>query len=696
MRFGKLKVEGFGSIGNQVEFDLSKEGINLIKGKNGSGKTTLFNAPTWGLFGYNLKGLTNGQIATKKSRRPPSFRGTRVSVPFETDSKEYYIITRHLKFKGKTFGFRGNNSLMVHKKIGDSYHMVTDELFKRDQQAFINKIIGMDYKVFVNSVLFGQRMSRLVSASGGEKRAIFEELFSTGYTALAKSEAKLQLDNIILEIKDIEKDIEVLKSKQSYIQSQYDKSKQVSEGFEGNKEKSIEDHNNRLKELEETKVTLNSALKQFASDIESCNSNLSTNKELLSTFDSSDLIKTRELLKEVKAELPTIERALRENNSKLSSTNNDLYKIDTKVKDLKSTCDYKYNQLADKIISDTKALDLVDTSCHACGKPIEPSEVETVKAAITIKIGSYTTEQGILLDTLEGEVTTLVNSKGILLLDIEELQASINGLEPKVSNLKHRITELQKLELDQSKGISELEQLIYKLESKIESLGRSKDSTNSRLQDNHNSILQSKLNLDSAIALTPPTTDFESMLLEIKLIGEQVGELNLEHSHLTDKSEKLKYWATKGFASTGMSSYIFGVRLGELNQYIHKYCSRVGLSIEMGIDLDKASKPIYTKVTQSDGTVLDHKELSGGEQQLVDVCIAFGTHEMVSKSLPLLILDEVFENLDPANITKVFDFVRLKVEEGKNIFLITHQQDLDFTYTKVIEVSKVNNLTQVR
>ena len=695
MRFNKLKIQGFGSIGNSLEFDLAKKGINLIKGKNGSGKTTIFNAFAWCLYGANLKGITNGLIATKKTRRPPSYQGTCVSVSIEFDSISY-IVTRHLKFKGLTFGLKGDNSLMVHKLVDGQYKMETSELFKCDQQGFINRLIGMDYKVFVNSVLFGQRMSRLVSASGSEKRAIFEELFSTGYASLAKSEAKLQLDNTVLQIKDIEKDTEVLKSKQSYIQSQYDKSKQVSEGFEGNKQKSIQDHKNRLEELGETKVTLNSALKQFVSDIESCNINLSSNKELLSNFDSSELIKTRELLKVETQDLDIVALALRSNKAKLYSTNNDLVRVDNKAKDLKSTCEDKCNQLDAKIISDTKALDSVDTSCHACGKPIEPSEVETVKTAIGFKIGSYSNEQGILRDTLEDELTELSNRKGVLSLDVEELQANINDLSPKVSSLKDRITTLQEKELDQSKGIAELEGKVYKLESKIESLGNSKDSTNSRLQDNHNSTVQSKLNLESAISLTPPTTDFESMLSEIKLIGEQVGELNLEHTYLTDNSERLKYWATKGFASTGMSSYIFGVRLGELNKYIHKYSQRVGVSIEMGIDLDKASKPIYTKVTQSDNTVLDHKELSGGEQQLVDVCIAFGTHEMVSKTLPLLILDEVFENLDPANIDKVFDFVRLKVDEGKDVFIITHQQDLDFTYTKVIEVSKVDNLTQLR
>jgi DNA repair exonuclease SbcCD ATPase subunit len=121
----------------------------------------------------------------------------------------------------------------------------------------------------------------------------------------------------------------------------------------------------------------------------------------------------------------------------------------------------------------------------------------------------------------------------------------------------------------------------------------------------------------------------------------------------------------------------------------------VGLSIEISIDLTKASKPLNTKVLQADGLVFDHKELSGGEQQLVDICIAFGTHEMVSKSLPLLILDEVFENLDPNNISKVFDFVRMKVDEGKDIFIITHQENLDFTYTKIIDVVKKGYLTSI-
>jgi exonuclease SbcC len=696
MRFNKLKIEGFGSIGNSLEFDLAKKGINLIKGKNGSGKTTIFNAFAWCLYGANLKGITNGLIATKKTRRPPSYQGTCVSVSIEFDSISY-IVTRHLKFKGLTFGLKGDNSLMVHKLVDGQYKMETSELFKCDQQGFINRLIGMDYKVFVNSVLFGQRMSRLVSASGSEKRAIFEELFSTGYASLAKSEAKLQLDNTVLQIKDIEKDTEVLKSKQSYIQSQYDKSKQVSEGFEGNKQKSIQDHKNRLEELGETKVTLNSALKQFVSDIESCNINLSSNKELLSNFDSSELIKTRELLKEGKEELSYLKGTLRGYETKLGNVSNDIRSSDNSISQLKRNEESERSTIELKLSREKEALLVVKTSCHACGKPINKEDIEGIKLSITKEIERLDRCLIDLSDNISSKIESIyLVKKDVLLPNKEYLNSAIDLVSLDVSKQNIIITNLQEKELDQSKGIAELEGKIYKLESKIESLGNSKDSTNSRLQDNHNSIAQSELDLVNSRKLTAPTTDFESMLSEIKLIGEQVGELNLEHTYLTDNSERLKYWATKGFASTGMSSYIFGVRLGELNKYIHKYSQRVGVSIEMGIDLDKASKPIYTKVTQSDNTVLDHKELSGGEQQLVDVCIAFGTHEMVSKTLPLLILDEVFENLDPANIDKVFDFVRLKVDEGKDVFIITHQQDLDFTYTKVIEVSKVDNLTQLR
>lgn len=694
MKFGKLKVEGFGSIGNQVEFDLSKEGINLIKGKNGSGKTTLFNAFAWCLYGANLKGVTNGLIATKKSRRPSDYKGTCVSVSVEL--KDYnYIITRHLKYTDTTFGIVGKNSLMVHVGKDGNYSMVTSELFKRDQQAFISKLIGMDYKVFVNSVLFGQRMSRLVSASGSEKRAIFEELFGTGYTALAKSEAKIQYDNTLLEVKDLEKDIEVLKSKQSYIQSQYDKSKQVSEGFEGNKQKSIQDYQRRIEELEGSKVTLDLKIKETKDDLEVATKHLAKNKELLSNFDNSELVKTRELIEGEKLDLNIHSSKLRNLNSKYSATQDDISNINRKIKSLESSRDSEYSRIEALIIKETKALETVKTSCHACGKPIDPSEIDNVKKAISDTIQKLNQEHKDLMLKSNSDIEDYSNRKGVLELDLEELTRGIEGVTILVSSSKESITKLQEKETDQSKGISELEQKIYKLESLINSFNRTLADTNSRLEDNTKSLESAKSSLESAKALTPPTTDFLSMVHEISELDDRISELGEEHIYLSDRSEKLKYWATKGFASTGMSSYIFGVRLGELNQYIHKYCSRVGLSIEMGIDLDKASKPIYTKVTQSDGTVLDHKELSGGEQQLVDVCIAFGTHEMVSKSLPLLILDEVFENLDPANITKVFDFVRLKVEEGKNIFLITHQQDLDFTYTKVIEVSKVNHLTQI-
>lgn len=195
LRFLRIELEGFGSYAEPSSFDFDQGGVFVVRGKNGVGKTTLFSALVWALYRTSLKNITAERTQTWQRLRPDSFRGTRVIVFFQKDGQDF-AVARHISFKGKTFGLDGKSSLLIFSKISgedrdfDQNDLVTEALHTVDVQAYVTKTLGMDSRVFLNSVLFGQRMKRLVEAEGEDKRKMFETLFDLEFIQRAKEKGQ--------------------------------------------------------------------------------------------------------------------------------------------------------------------------------------------------------------------------------------------------------------------------------------------------------------------------------------------------------------------------------------------------------------------------------------------------------------------------------------------------------------------------
>ena len=72
--------------------------------------------------------------------------------------------------------------------------------------------------------------------------------------------------------------------------------------------------------------------KETKDDLEVATKHLAKNKELLSNFDSSELVKTRELIKDEKLDLNIHSSKLRDLNSKYSATEDDISNINRKIR----------------------------------------------------------------------------------------------------------------------------------------------------------------------------------------------------------------------------------------------------------------------------------------------------------------------------------------------------------------------------
>lgn len=143
--FGKLQVRDFGPLG-KVEIELRGQGLVLIKGdncdttaadSNGSGKSHIFKAIAWALYGDSLDGEKTDEVIRKGQK------SALVAVDWIDDDGNNYDVVRS-RTKAQT-------ALELHINGEDKSGIVL-----KDTQAEIQRLLGMDFQAFTNTVLYGQ------------------------------------------------------------------------------------------------------------------------------------------------------------------------------------------------------------------------------------------------------------------------------------------------------------------------------------------------------------------------------------------------------------------------------------------------------------------------------------------------------------------------------------------------------------
>lgn len=213
IQFGNIIIEGFCSI-PYLELNLGSKGITVIRGATGEGKTTILSALVWGAYGKNLKGKSD--VNTWEKYRPKNYNGTKVEIYFGKDGKTHKI-TRCLKYKGEVNGAKGKDRLI--------YEIDAVEVSKKNKgeiQALINADLGMSYSLFMNSILFGQGMKRLIQESSSYQKDLFEEIFELEYISKARDIAKGYYMEALREYNEISQKYSSSKEKKQSIQRMLD------------------------------------------------------------------------------------------------------------------------------------------------------------------------------------------------------------------------------------------------------------------------------------------------------------------------------------------------------------------------------------------------------------------------------------------------------------------------------------------
>ena len=96
------------------------------------------------------------------------------------------------------------------------------------------------------------------------------------------------------------------------------------------------------------------------------------------------------------------------------------------------------------------------------------------------------------------------------------------------------------------------------------------------------------------------------------------------------------------------------------------------------------------------------ENLSGGEKQRLDLIIQFAIRDMMSRYLGfssnILILDEIFDNLDAKSTSSILNLITTKLSDVESIFIISHHsEELDLPVDSQITIVKgANGISDIR
>ena len=603
LKFGLMTVEGFGPI-NKIEFNWALEGLNIIRAKNGTGKTKLINALVWACYGKTL----SGSVLTWKKHRANDYKGTLVCLSFIKDGIHYKVI-RCKEYTGIIEGAKGKNRLLIYKE-----GKLQESDGKKESKENLSEIMGYSFDLFKNSIVFGQKLKRLVSETGPNKKKLLDEAFEVTYIAKALEKANQEYKTLSGNTVLLEQSIESLDQRIEQVNREIEREKQLSLSFESDK----------LADLEGERIKIKALRKALKGD----------NRKLEELGDVS------ERWDEKRKEIEKI-------NIKLKGKQ----EIDLKVALLERDV-----KLIKKEISNANLeIEMVPIKCPECGKDYTPKE----------------------RDERINKLKNIIKDKTNKLKQIEE----------GISSNKNQLSSFIKLEEEVVILIKDKE-LLEKQINTARDLHKQINFIKTQLKEKRNNITKIK-----AKTLPKNSNDPTRTLRELT---NELETKTLELSEVEKIRDDYKFLISDPLSNSGLKAFIFDQMLDSVNERLEYYAKFSGMNIALLVNMKSANKDIDTVIEDSKGEIITYEELSGGQQQKVDIVTLFALHDTttITKDCSLLIMDELFESLDRDNIELLTDLIQDKAK-NKNLYLITHRTEFTPTNSNIITLSTKEGHTSI-
>ena len=424
--------------------------------------------------------------------------------------------------------------------------------------------------------------------------------------------------------------------------------------------------NNDIRNLEDSNLSLTSKKDVSQKSLDKLISNLNELQDP-KLIDISSIIKEKDSLEESLASVNNQSLTFSEQINKLNIDksniitlqNNEYESIRDKYKELINNLNIQKISLSSEISNlekEIKKLKSVKDVCPTCGQKLPDVHIVDTKDMET----DLQSKQEYFKTVVADYDTKIKEQNEELNKSKQKYQDNLNQIDFNLSNLNKSSRELDSNKISYQNKIRELEKQIEK----------------------HNFLLEAydnkKKELEDSIKETKDT---------IKTLDDQILYYNIEkdtknlHLDVVNKMMTIATRDFRGFLLSELINYI-SVRAKEYSQEIFETDK---------IDFKLDGNNIYIGYNDK-----EYENLSGGEKQKVDLIVQFSIRDMLTKYLNfssnILVLDEVFDNLDSIGCQKVINLISTKLSDIESIFIITHHnQELDIPADREIVVVKNQN-----
>ena len=671
------------------------DGITGVVGLNGVGKSTIFEAIAWILYGTVAARTSAEQIKRDNAISTDSCRG---ELEFSFEEANYRVV-REMRGKSLT----STATATVNGKVAaTSAETVT---------KFVQKKLGMDFKSFFTSIFAKQKELNVLSTmNASERRPLILRMLGID-----------SLDDVIKQIKSDKREKDgIVERLNQDLTDELGRNRTVIFTLEiKTLEKQQEENQVFIKEIDKKIYQENKQLVNLEKNYQTSKNDYEKIKDK-----KEDLIKKKSLFDEkkklekeiilLKDKISVRQKNIDINNKKISnflnieddikSTENRLKVLDGKIKDLVKKIEQKKTlilSIKEKIYEiSTKEIEIKgigsDAKCPTCERVLAGQynlllrNFKDEKIKNQEKIDSFSKD----LKDLNEENNKIVREQSALQKKSSYLQIKFREKEKISTTIKNISEELkdEKVELnnkqerfDDIKGVRFDEKEFDSISLKI------KDS-----YDNYQNML--KLLNSKKEELNELKLDLERKKSTKKLISQKIEGFKNSISELEKSKKRIKEERVisqhLGLLSDVMSDFrthlISRIR-PTLSSYSSDFFERLTDGKYSELELDEN----YNLLVYDNGSPFRIERFSGGEEDLVNLCLRLAISEVITEraggAFNFIILDEIFGSQDVFRRQNIMKALNSLSSKFRQIFLITHVDDVKNYMENIIFVSENEN-----
>lgn len=287
-------------------------------------------------------------------------------------------------------------------------------------------------------------------------------------------------------------------------------------------------------------------------------------------------------------------------------------------------------------------------------------------------------------------------------------------------SISEKVTDVEKYTRFQSKYNKKSRAIIDRVNEGIRAI-QARDSALEQVKDLRENISILKKNLRKP---KNPRQDTEDLLIKSRELAREASELDKEvssrvkviegYTKAFSRLEEAKEVKRKKEGVYTTYSWLFKhiplMKLRFINDnkvaledVINEYISKMGLSFMVKIETSKELKSTkeikeafsFQIINTLRKQKADKKDLSGGEETCILLATQFGISDVAGTNLDFEIYDEVYGSLDNKNLASVIEAL-LDRANGKQLFSISHKDEISHSFPNIIEVEKKDGYSRTR